>query len=81
MFGICLLIFKESFFDAILSLKIFQYQKNGKVELLRNLCKTQRMQAWYGLEWAIRRILKPIAIAMGEKANEIDRPSPCHECD
>ncbi len=22
----------------------------------------------------------PIAIAMGEKANEIDRPSPWHEC-
>ena len=59
---------------------LFQYQKNGNVELLRNLCKTQRMQAWYGLEWAIRRILKPIAIAMGEKSNEIDRPSPCHEC-
>ncbi len=55
-------------------------QVDESIKRFRNLCKTQDMQARYGLEWAIRRIFKPIAIAMGKKVNKIDRPSPCHEC-
>jgi hypothetical protein len=36
----------------------------------------------HGMDWngLLGGFCLPIAIAMGEKANDIDRPSPCHEC-
>ncbi len=55
-----------------------EYRNNTKTKGTSAKLKTCR----HGTDWngLLGGFCLPIAIAMGKKANDIDRPSPCHEC-